>query len=124
MAGLQRSSISFRRQGSSGLVWDDKILNGEINLQREKQAAEEGGGGGEESAKKSRQEIEVEKIVEKKSDLETGSATTIEIKRSRSDGGRGIRAGKVSPAIEPPSPKVSVCGFCSGFAKTQKTRRR
>ncbi|CAI9100183.1 OLC1v1037124C1 [Oldenlandia corymbosa var. corymbosa] len=30
MAGLQRSEMSFRRQGSSGLVWDDKFLSGEL----------------------------------------------------------------------------------------------
>ncbi|ERN04425.1 hypothetical protein AMTRI_Chr03g46690 [Amborella trichopoda] len=27
---LQRSSVSFRRQGSSGLIWDDRFLSGEI----------------------------------------------------------------------------------------------
>ncbi|XP_059659122.1 MAPK kinase substrate protein At1g80180-like [Cornus florida] len=26
MAALQRSAKSFRRQGSSGIVWDDKLL--------------------------------------------------------------------------------------------------
>lgn len=30
MEGLQRSEVSFRRQGSSGLVWDDKLLSGEL----------------------------------------------------------------------------------------------
>ncbi|GAA0143761.1 hypothetical protein LIER_04369 [Lithospermum erythrorhizon] len=30
MGGLQRSEISFRRSGSSGLVWDDKVLSGEL----------------------------------------------------------------------------------------------
>lgn len=38
MATLQRSSFSFRRQGSSGLVWDDKFINGEF-----RQRYEEGG---------------------------------------------------------------------------------
>ncbi|MFS7982248.1 hypothetical protein Hanom_Chr10g00960561 [Helianthus anomalus] len=28
MAGLPRSEVSFRRSGSSGLVWDDKLLSG------------------------------------------------------------------------------------------------
>lgn len=28
---LPRSEISFRRQGSSGLIWDDKLLSGELN---------------------------------------------------------------------------------------------
>ncbi|KAF3659574.1 putative Axonemal dynein light chain [Capsicum annuum] len=27
---LPRSEISFRRQGSSGLIWDDKLLSGEL----------------------------------------------------------------------------------------------
>lgn len=31
MAGLQRSTKSFRRQGSSGVVWDDKLLPEEID---------------------------------------------------------------------------------------------
>ncbi|KAJ7951881.1 MAPK kinase substrate protein [Quillaja saponaria] len=31
MAGLQRSAISFRRQGSSGLVWEDRFVSGELN---------------------------------------------------------------------------------------------
>ncbi|XP_071717367.1 MAPK kinase substrate protein At1g80180-like [Rutidosis leptorrhynchoides] len=30
MAGLPRSDLSFRRSGSSGLVWDDKLLSGEL----------------------------------------------------------------------------------------------
>ncbi|KAF5743304.1 hypothetical protein HS088_TW09G01370 [Tripterygium wilfordii] len=29
MATLQRSAVSFRRQGSSGIVWDDKYALGE-----------------------------------------------------------------------------------------------
>ncbi|KAK6927522.1 Protein of unknown function DUF4666 [Dillenia turbinata] len=28
MAALQRSTISFRRTGSSGLVWDEKFVSG------------------------------------------------------------------------------------------------
>uniref|UniRef100_A0A0A0KA73 MAPK kinase substrate protein n=1 Tax=Cucumis sativus TaxID=3659 RepID=A0A0A0KA73_CUCSA len=30
MAGLQRSVVSFRRQGSSGVVWDDKFIAEEL----------------------------------------------------------------------------------------------
>ncbi|KAI3495901.1 hypothetical protein L1887_38248 [Cichorium endivia] len=30
MAGLPRSDVSFRRSGSSGLVWEDKLLSGEL----------------------------------------------------------------------------------------------
>lgn len=27
MTGLQRSAVSFRRQGSSGMIWDDRIIH-------------------------------------------------------------------------------------------------
>ncbi|XP_024959057.1 uncharacterized protein At1g15400-like [Cynara cardunculus var. scolymus] len=40
MAGLPRSDVSFRRSGSSGLVWEDKLLSGELKprdeIEREK----------------------------------------------------------------------------------------
>ncbi|KAL6610581.1 hypothetical protein ACP70R_040550 [Stipagrostis hirtigluma subsp. patula] len=85
MAGLQRSSETFRRSGSSGLVWDDKNFSGEI-----KPAGAEGGGAGE------------------------------AVERSRSAGhahGHGgyRAAGRVPPALDPPSPRVAVCGFCRLF---------
>ncbi|KAG8639280.1 MAPK kinase substrate protein At1g80180-like [Manihot esculenta] len=35
VGSLQRSTTSFRRQGSSGLVWDDK-LSGELKQNKEK----------------------------------------------------------------------------------------
>ncbi|KAK9272932.1 hypothetical protein L1049_003311 [Liquidambar formosana] len=52
---------------------------------------------------------------------------SINLERSQSNddrGGHGYRTGKVSPAIEPPSPKVSACGFCSAFGKPAKTHRQ
>ncbi|XP_022843831.1 uncharacterized protein At1g15400-like [Olea europaea var. sylvestris] len=99
MAGLMRSEVSFRRQGSSGLVWDDKFLSGELN-------------------KVANQREDSHQVEEK-------NYAGITIKRSRSNsGGRGFHTGRVSPAIEPPSPKVSACGFCSAFSKQDKTRRR
>ncbi|KAD5317759.1 hypothetical protein E3N88_17705 [Mikania micrantha] len=36
MDALPRSEISFRRSGSSGLVWDDKLLSGELNSSKPK----------------------------------------------------------------------------------------
>ncbi|KAF8389078.1 hypothetical protein HHK36_025763 [Tetracentron sinense] len=78
MDGLQRSAMSFRRSGSSGLVWEDS------------------------------QSVDV---------------TVPVMERSQSNGGRGYRTGKVSPAMDPPSPKVSGCGFCGIFGKPVKSRR-
>ncbi|XP_020231562.1 MAPK kinase substrate protein At1g80180 [Cajanus cajan] len=43
MSELQRSVTSFRRQGSSGLVWDDKFISG---LQKEQANEKEGSVGG------------------------------------------------------------------------------
>ncbi|XP_057967141.1 uncharacterized protein At1g15400-like [Malania oleifera] len=98
MAGLQRSAVSFRRQGSSGLVWDDKLLSGELNQTKPKDQDEQEGPHRKMEAKPSRT---------------TGSTNTID--RSRS--GRAFHGGKVSPAIEPPSPKFSACGCCTAFGK-------
>ncbi|CAI9114016.1 OLC1v1037487C1 [Oldenlandia corymbosa var. corymbosa] len=134
MAGLQRSAVSFRRQGSSGLVWDDKLIQAELMNQAAAAAAanqreeDSAGAGGEATKSKSQDEIvqagggqDVKEEISKASPRPAGS-----MERSRSTGGgRGYRTGRVSPAIEPPSPKVSACGFCSAFGKQQdKSRRR
>ncbi|PON89380.1 hypothetical protein TorRG33x02_147310 [Trema orientale] len=109
MAGLQRSATSFRRQGSSGLVWDDRFLSGELNQVNQK----------EEQEKPQDQYDQINKpevMVKVPRSINT-------VDRSRSNGGgRGYRTGKVSPAIEPPSPKVPACGFCSPFGKPPKNK--
>ncbi|XP_073042255.1 MAPK kinase substrate protein At1g80180-like [Primulina eburnea] len=110
MAGLQRSVVSFRRQGSSGLVWDEKLT--QLVNQQEKENNKpllEG------------QQDPAATVLTKNSPPPPG----LTIERSRSNGGgRGFRTGRVSPAIEPPSPKVSACGLCSAFGKQDKNRRR
>ncbi|XP_073147836.1 uncharacterized protein At1g15400 [Henckelia pumila] len=113
MAGLQRSEVSFRRQGSSGLVWDDKILSAELSqLANPKKESDT-------KPDQNKEEAAAEVPVA------TGPLPGLKIERSRSNGGgRGFRTGKVSPAVEPPSPKVSACGFCGAFGKNDKTRRR
>ncbi|KAK3134944.1 hypothetical protein QOZ80_5BG0412710 [Eleusine coracana subsp. coracana] len=81
MAGLQRSNETFRRSGSSGMVWDDKNISGEI--------IKPAGG---------------------------DAAAAVERSRSTGHAHEGYRAaGRVPPAIDPPSPRVAVCGFCSFF---------
>ncbi|KAF9685274.1 hypothetical protein SADUNF_Sadunf03G0037600 [Salix dunnii] len=115
MAGLQRSAMSFRRQGSSGLVWDDKLISGELN---QKQEQEE-----QEPQHDRKTDIKLENDVRPTSRSSTTPSITIE--RNRSNGGqRGYRTGRVSPAIEPPSPRVSACGFCGAFGKRAKNHRK
>ncbi|XP_068652470.1 uncharacterized protein At1g15400 [Aristolochia californica] len=101
MEGLQRSSVSFRRQGSSGLVWEDRFLSGDL------------------SQMKKEEEVEFRELRPSRS---VGSVGMME--RSRSNGGgKGWRTGIVSPAVDPPSPKVSACGFCGVFGKSSNNRR-
>ncbi|GAB4832880.1 hypothetical protein Ancab_006897 [Ancistrocladus abbreviatus] len=102
MAGLQRSSISFRRQGSSGLVWDDKSLCFEDSNITDQ--PESGG------CSVSRTEK---------------SSPTAELRRSKSDRGchatsnhHRQRTVKVPQAEDPPSPKLSGCCFYGAFSKS------
>ncbi|KAL6974272.1 hypothetical protein U1Q18_028453 [Sarracenia purpurea var. burkii] len=92
MAGLQRSEISFRRQGSSGFVWDDKFLSGELNKVKPKDQQDE--------------------------KTESREPRPSQMQRSRSNRENKYHTVKdVSPTIDPPSPKVSGCGCCGMFGK-------
>lgn len=96
MEGLQRSTTSFRRQGSSGLVWDDKFLSGDLNRFKNNKQADD--------------------------HINKPKAAAEMMQRSRSEGGgRGGRMHKAMKepphALDPPSPKVSGCGFCGFFRK-------
>ncbi|KAL9323167.1 hypothetical protein ACSQ67_011220 [Phaseolus vulgaris] len=96
MAGLQRSAVSFRRQGSSGFVWDDKFLSEEFNKLNNQHQNND---------------------ADQTKDLQLQPPPPLQ--RTRTSGGaRAYRTGKVSPAIEPPSPRLSACGFCAAFGKT------
>ncbi|KAE8718431.1 putative DNA replication complex GINS protein PSF1-like [Hibiscus syriacus] len=127
MAGLQRSAVSFRRQGSSGIVWDDKFLS---ELSQMKPEQEEEGGGGQtkpdEQGQVQDNNNNPEKVDVVKDVKPTIAPINTTVERSRSNGGerRGYRTGKVSPAIDPPSPKVSACGFCSAFRKQSTNSSR
>ncbi|KAL3535838.1 hypothetical protein ACH5RR_004299 [Cinchona calisaya] len=96
MAGLQRSEISFRRQGSSGLVWDDRVLSGELKkLSTSK----------DDQTQLQQQETKVE---------------------AKTTSGTNYRTVNVAPAYDPPSPKVSGCGVCGMFGKpaSSKSQKR
>lgn len=106
MAGLQRSVVSFRRQGSSGLVWDDKFISEELN----KPAQNDGESSAAEEVKTGR---------------DIPPIKTISRSRSNRGGGRGFRSKETAaPAVEPPSPRVSACGLCSAFGKSGGKKQR
>lgn len=113
--GLQRSSISFRRQGSSGLVWEDKrTISGEQSQPKSKQTNDH----------------QNHQLKAKEQRITSGSTPAVTMDRIRSGGERRWRSGKALPAVDPPSPRVSGCGFCGVFGnklegqKKQKQRRR
>ncbi|CAD5186702.1 unnamed protein product [Musa acuminata subsp. malaccensis] len=117
MAELQRSVTTFRRSGSSGLVWDERLFSGDLTQmkKKEKEEGEEEEGGAAEF-----RELRHSKSV--------GSIGMLGRSHS-TGGGRGFRAGAVLPAVDPPSPEVPrcvCCGFLSkhGSAKPSKPRRR
>ncbi|CAL0330511.1 unnamed protein product [Lupinus luteus] len=89
--GLQRSVTSFRRQGSSGLVWDDKFIQN-LNL--------------------------IQNQNEEYQREENSEGTSYTLERNRSVGARPYRTVNVAePSIDPPSPKVATCGLCGFFWK-------
>ncbi|KAJ0031263.1 hypothetical protein Pint_12680 [Pistacia integerrima] len=94
MSSFQRSEVSFRRQGSSGLVWQDRFYSGDLNQMKREQ------------------ERKTEQPRELRHSQSDGST------RMKKENKLGIihRTSKVSPNIDPPSPKLSGCCFC-GFGK-------
>ncbi|MCD7473316.1 hypothetical protein HAX54_015097 [Datura stramonium] len=96
---LPRSEISFRRQGSSGLVWDDKLLSGELKKISTQDHQDE------------------EKKLEKKKEKKSSSSSEPRPIKSRATDNY------MQPSIDPPSPKVSGCGVCGIFGKPVKSQK-
>lgn len=114
MDELQRSVTSFRRQGSSGLVWDDKFLAG----LRDQEAAANKPNDNNNQNQQQEQENEMRQREQQQRHVSDsvviGSVATLE--RSRS--AQPYRTVNVEPPPkDPPSPKVPTCGLCGFFAK-------
>ncbi|KAL0013821.1 hypothetical protein SO802_000890 [Lithocarpus litseifolius] len=101
MAGLQRSTTSFRRQGSSGLVWNDQFISGDLNKMRTTQ----------------QQQQEVAEFRELRPSRSVGSIGLMERRPSTTTKGHAYRKDKIvsTPNKDPPSPKFSGCGFCGAI---------
>ncbi|XP_022145059.1 uncharacterized protein At1g15400 [Momordica charantia] len=100
MAGLQRSAVSFRRQGSSGRVWDDRFFSGELKPT-------------------TCHELLQDDAVLRPS-RSVGSVSS-SFHRSRSSSA-AHRMAVISPSpppssADPASPKFAGCGFCRVFGR-------
>ncbi|KAL6628957.1 hypothetical protein ACP70R_028722 [Stipagrostis hirtigluma subsp. patula] len=121
MAGLQRSAQTFRRSGSSGLVWDERFLNDG--------AAEDGGAGkgprpelrhsrsvgsGTGVLLRRRGRDEAEEDDDKRRKLVLAKPKEKDDHRKQQEekeapGRKAFRTRDVAPAADPPSPRVSGC---------------
>lgn len=116
MAGLQRSATTFRRSGSSGLVWDERFLTeADAEAKAADGATEEPqpelrhsrsigmlrrGGAGDGDDKKAKAKEKKQKQGHKE--------------ESRSNQ-QVFRTKDVAPDVDPPSPRVSGCILCAIF---------
>ncbi|KAF7096924.1 hypothetical protein CFC21_098804 [Triticum aestivum] len=119
MEGLQRSSSTFRRSGSSGLVWDERFLTegaeaqaagegGADDAQPEMRRSRSTGGvgmmlrrGGDDKKQQQQQQKKKEQQGQKKKDEERDPQV--------------FRTKEVAPDVDPPSPRVSGCILCAIF---------
>ncbi|PWZ06264.1 hypothetical protein Zm00014a_007956 [Zea mays] len=117
MAGLQRSATTFRRSGSSGLVWDERFLTeaeADADAEAKAGAAEDAeqpelrhsrsvgmlrraGGGGDSRSKKGKESRQKQAESARRSNQQV------------------FRTKDVAPDMDPPSPRVSGCAFCAVF---------
>ncbi|TKW13718.1 hypothetical protein SEVIR_5G119600v4 [Setaria viridis] len=118
MAGLQRSSQTFRRSGSSGLVWDERLMSS----QDDGNQVEPEDGAMEFKELRHSRSVGSAGLQRRRDDGE-------ERRRRSDDGNQGFHTRRVAPALDPPSPKVPGCIFCGIFRKAgasqpSKPRRR
>uniref|UniRef100_A0ACD5W3F9 Uncharacterized protein n=1 Tax=Avena sativa TaxID=4498 RepID=A0ACD5W3F9_AVESA len=116
MAELQRSSQTFRRSGSSGLIWEERFMSEDQN-QRDQGATGE---------------VEVSSLEPKELRHSRSIGYTGAVQRRFRDGaehgGRSndrnqtFRDRHVPPALDPPSPKFPSCMFCGIFRKGEPSQ--
>lgn len=88
MEGLVRSESTFRRSGSSGLVWDDKFLSGELKPVQTKE------GGDQDSDNKDKGKEEQQRQAYKTVEV----TPTVDPPSPKVSAGCGICFGKSKPA--------------------------
>ena len=121
MAGLQRSATTFRRSGSSGLVWDERFLTA---------ADAEAEATGDDVAKEEPQpELRHSRSVGSIGMLRRGAAAGDDKKAKqrkqkqaqKEEARRNqqvFRTKDVAPDVDPPSPRVSGCILCAIFGSS------
>uniref|UniRef100_A0A803LEE7 MAPK kinase substrate protein n=1 Tax=Chenopodium quinoa TaxID=63459 RepID=A0A803LEE7_CHEQI len=115
--GLKRSAISFRRQGSSGLVWDDLFLTGEITQPKDRSKSTKPRFYSQEFNQPNKPQHGHQRQRSRFYDDVNVNNPTINIKpiktaRSNQD-----------EIDEPGSPRVKGCGCCAALRRTPRSGR-
>jgi hypothetical protein len=125
MAGLQRSATTFRRSGSSGLVWDERFLT-----EADAEAKAAGDGAVEEPQPELRHSRSVGSIGMLRhggggDDGNDRKAKQKKQKQAPKEEARSnlqvFRTKDVAPDVDPPSPRVSGCILCAIFCSSGKS---
>ncbi|CAL5048522.1 unnamed protein product [Urochloa decumbens] len=133
MAGLQRSATTFRRSGSSGLVWDERFLT-----EADAEAKASDGAAAEEPQPELRHSRSVGSIGMLRRGGAGGDGDNKKAKEKKQKQGHKeearsnqqvFRTKDVAPDVDPPSPRVSGCILCAIFGGNAspgagKARRR
>ncbi|KAG8094688.1 hypothetical protein GUJ93_ZPchr0012g21531 [Zizania palustris] len=135
MAGLQRSGTTFRRSGSSGIVWDERFLT------EDAEANGATGDGAEEPQPELRHSRSVGSIGmmscaaddggDKKPKPKPKPKKKGDQRKEEERNHQMFRTKDVTPDLDPPSPRVSGCILCSIFrgsghssAKSRRSKPR
>lgn len=120
MAGLQRSATTFRRSGSSGLVWDERFLT--------EDAEAKAGDGTEEPQPELRHSRSVGSIgIMRRGGGDDKKLKQKKQKQSQKEDDRNhqvFRTKDVAPDLDPPSPRVSGCILCAIFRSSGSSSSR
>ncbi|XP_021859149.1 uncharacterized protein At1g15400-like [Spinacia oleracea] len=111
-SGLQRSAISFRRQGSSGLVWDDRLVSGEIARPKDRS-----------KPRFYSQELALPNRAQQQKQQQQRSRDS----RAQDDINVNVKPIKTGRSNnqndEPASPRVKGCGCCPALGRTPRSGR-
>lgn len=122
MEGLQRSSSTFRRSGSSGLVWDERFLTEEAEAQA-------GDGGKDEpqpDLRRSRSTGGLGMLSRRAagSDDKKQQQKKKQGQKEEERDPQVFKTKDVAPDVDPPSPRVSGCILCSIFSGSGSSAAR
>lgn len=119
---LQRSAVSFRRQGSSGLVWEDRFLSGELTRPNRADPLFLSGELTRPNRAQSQRPHRPHHHHGNDRTADVVNTAEVKIRSIRTVRSNDTRPGHQDPA-EPVSPRLTGCGCCGGLVKSPRSAR-